>query len=256
MSNRIYNGENLGILKQLNDSSIDLIYIKPPSEINPIDINPDDLKRPFTLGITQYTNLYDEYLLYLEPRLVEAHRILTDQGTLYLHSNHKRGHYIKALILDPIFERDNFINEIVWAKEGNGGGSHAWPAKHENILMYAKTPDFKFNSANIDRIDYLAPKLVGKEKEELGKLPTDTWWYTQKISEKEILKRLISASTDRGDTVLDFFAGNGLTGEVCISLTRNFILIEETPQLLREMANKFKDQDVEWINFDPSSLQG
>jgi site-specific DNA-methyltransferase (adenine-specific) len=253
MSNRIYRGENLSILKQLDVSSVDLIYIKPPSELKPIDINPDDLKRSFTLGTTQYTNLYDEYLLYLESRLKEAYRILSKQGTLYLHSNHTRVHYIKALVLDPIFGRENFVNEIVWAKQSNGGGSRAWPAKHENILMYSKTSDFKFNADNIDRIPYLAPGLVSEEKEELGKLPTDTWWYTQKISEREILKRLISASTDPGDTVLDFFAGTGLTGEICFSLNRKFILIEENQKHIEEMVNKFQKKDIEWIGFDPSS---
>ncbi|NUM46437.1 MAG: site-specific DNA-methyltransferase [Anaerolineales bacterium] len=250
MSNRIYRGENLKILKQLDASSIDLIYIKPPSELNTSDINPDDLNRPFTVGTTQYTNLYDAYLLYLESCLIEAYRILADHGTLYLHSNHTRVHYIKTLVLDPIFGRENFVNEIVWAKQGNGGGSHAWPAKHENILMYSKTPDFKFNPDNIDRIPYLAPGLVSEEKEELGKLPTDTWWYTQNISEKEILKRLISASTDPGDTVLDFFAGTGLTGEICSSLDRRFILIEEDQKHIEEMVSKFRGNEVEWINFD------
>lgn len=247
MTHRIYRGENLKILKQIEDESIDLIYIKPPHDLTPTGIDPEDLKRPFTLGNTERTDLYDEYLIYLDYRLREAHRILAPHGTLYIHSDHTRVHYLKALVLDPIFERDNFINEIVWAKQGNGGGSHAWPAKHENILMYAKTPDFKFNTDNIDRIPYLAPSLVGEEKEELGKLPTDTWWYTQNISEKEILKRLISASTDPGDTVLDFFAGAGLTGEICLSLGRKFVLIEERQHFLAELANRFKDQPVEWL---------
>ena len=250
MSNRIYHGESLKILKQIEDTSIDLVYIRPPSNINPSGIHPEDLKRPFILGTTERTDLYDEYLIYLYYRLEEVYRILTPSGTLYLHSNHARVHYIKALVLDPIFDRENFINEIVWAKQGNGGGSHAWPAKHENILMYSKTPDFKFNTNNIDRIPYLAPSLVSDEKKERQKLPTDTWWYTQNISEKEILKRLISASTEPGDIVLDFFAGTGLTGEICSSLDRGFILIEEDQKLVEEMGSKFTGKDIEWINFD------
>ncbi len=157
---------------------------------------------------------------FLEPRLIEAHRVLAPHGTLYFHIDYREVHYCKVL-LDLIFGRENFINEIIWAYDYGGRPKNRWPAKHDNILMYVKDAgNYTFNREDIDRIPYMAPGLVGKEKAEKGKLPTDTWWHTiVSPTGKEktgyptqkplgILKRIIAASSNPGDLVLDFFAGS------------------------------------------------
>jgi len=114
----------------------------------------------------------------------------------------------------------------------------------------------------------MAPGLVGPEKAARGKLPTDTWWHTiVATNSKEktgyptqkpigVLNRIIRASSDPGDTVLDFFAGSGTTGASCLNLDRNFILIDNNYQALEVMARRFgKIQNIEWYGFDPSPFR-
>ena len=127
---------------------------------------------------TGYADTFDDYLAFLEPRLREAHRVLKPTGSLYFHIDYREVHYCKVL-LDRIFGRASFINEIIWAYDYGARTTKRWPAKHDNILFFAKDPDeFHFDTAEVDRIPYMAPGLVGEEKAALGKLPTDTWWHT------------------------------------------------------------------------------
>ena len=167
MTNRIYFGENLPILRQIDDASIDLIYIKPPIELEgDIEIDQDELRRQFRPGSRIYNDLHDVYLLYLAPRIIEAQRVLAPHVTIYFHTNPTRAHYCKVLLLDQIFDRENFLNEIIWALEdiSDENGS-AWPAKHDTVLVYVKdNKEKKFNIDQIDRISYMAPGLVGEEK--------------------------------------------------------------------------------------------
>jgi site-specific DNA-methyltransferase (adenine-specific) len=173
-------------------------------------------------------------------------------------------HYCK-LLLDDIFGRDSFINEIIWAYDFGGRSKKRWPAKHDNILFYAKNPqDYTFNRNEVDRIPYMAPGLVGKEKAARGKFPTDTWWHTivgTNSKEKTgyptqkpvgILRRIVAVSSNPGDVVLDFFAGSGTIGEVCFDLGRNFILVDNNPQAINVMQKRFEGIDsIEWINLKP-----
>jgi len=281
MENTIYFGDNLPILESLPNESINLIYIDPPfntgksqkrTQIKTTRSNRGDRigfsgQRYETteIGSKEYIDIFDDYLAFLEPRLVQAHRLLATNGTLYFHIDYREVHYCKIL-LDQIFGRESFINEIIWAYDFGGRSKKKWPAKHDNILMYAKDPNnFTFNTANIDRIPYMAPGLVGPEKAAKGKLPTDTWWHTivgTNSKEKTgyptqkplgILNRIIQASSNPGDTVIDFFAGSGTTGASCLELGRQFILIDNNPQSLEVMARRFKDySDIQWIGFNPT----
>ncbi|MHB8807441.1 MAG: DNA-methyltransferase, partial [Anaerolineaceae bacterium] len=196
----------------------------------------------------------------LEPRLREAYRILKADGSLYFHIDYREVHYCKVL-LDTIFGRDSFINEIIWAYDYGARTQKRWPPKHDNILWYAKDPNhYTFNYDAIDRIPYMAPGLVGKEKAARGKLPTDTWWHTivpTNSHEKTgyptqkplgVIRRIITASSNPGDLVLDFFAGSGTVGEACLEMDRNFILIDNNPQALQVMKNRFKENpSIEWV---------
>ncbi|MCC7129601.1 MAG: site-specific DNA-methyltransferase, partial [Anaerolineae bacterium] len=194
MQNKIYFGDNLPILRSMPDESVDLIYIDPPFntgkrqtrvQIRTVQSEAGDRTgfsgrryQTVRLGKKGYADLFDDYLQFLEPRLVEAHRVLSPRGSLYLHLDFREVHYCKVL-LDQIFGRASFLNEIIWAYDYGGRTKKKWPPKHDNILLYAKNPDdYTFNVKEIDRIPYMAPGLVGPEKAARGKLPTDTWWHT------------------------------------------------------------------------------
>ncbi len=282
MRNTIYFGDNLPILQSLSNESIDLIYIDPPfntgksqqrTQIKTTRAADGDRvgflgQRYQTTKIDTkgYTDIFDDFLAFLEPRLVEAYRVLTAQGTIYFHIDYREVHYCKIL-LDQIFGRESFLNEIIWAYDFGGRSKKKWPAKHDNILVYVKDPQkYTFNTDDIDRIPYMAPGLVGPEKAAKGKLPTDTWWHTivgTNSKEKTgyptqkplgILNRIIRASSNPGDRVLDFFAGSGTTGVSSLELARQFTLIDNNPQSLEVMAQRFSTvPDIEWIGFDPTS---
>ena len=255
---------------------MDLIYIDPPFNTGRVqgrthiktvrDENGDRVGfmgqsyRTIRLEERGYGDTFDDYLGFLEPRLLEAYRILKDDGSLYFHIDYREVHYCKIL-LDQIFGRDSFINEIIWAYDFGGRSKDKWPAKHDNILFYAKNPDkYTFNREAVDRIPYMAPGLVGKEKEARGKFPTDTWWHTivgTNSKEKTgyptqkpvgVLKRIIAVSSNEGDTVLDFFGGSGTTGAVCLELKRRFILMDNNPQSMEVMHKRFAGvKEIEWI---------
>ncbi len=275
MPNQIYLGDNLPILQTLPTASIDLIYIDPPFNTGKIQSrtqiqtlhNENGDRTGFAgrryettkLGSRGYGDIFDDYLAFLEPRLMEAYRVLKPDGSLYFHIDYREVHYCKVL-LDAIFGRESFLNEIIWAYDYGGRTRKKWPPKHDNILWYAKDPlHYTFNREEVDRIPYMAPTLVGKEKASRGKLPTDTWWHTivpTNSREKTgyptqkpmgILRRIILASSNPGDTVLDFFAGSGTTGAVCLELNRQFILVDNNPQSLEVMRTRFHGIGIEWV---------
>lgn len=128
--------------------------------------------------------------------------------------------------------------------------------------------NYIFNFDDMERIPYMAPGLVGPEKAALGKTPTDTWWHTiVPTNGKEktgyptqkplgILKRIIQVSSPKNGMVLDFFSGSGTTGAACLELGRRFILVDENPEALEVMAQRFLGvPDIEWVNFDPKPFQ-
>lgn len=275
MQNKIYFGDNLPILQSLPSESIDLIYIDPPfntgksqsrKQIKTVaDENGDRIGfqgrayRTIELGKKAYRDQFDDYLGFLEPRLREAYRLLKPNGSLYFHIDYREVHYCKIL-LDQIFGRPSFINEIIWAYDYGARTKKKWPPKHDNILWYAKDPNhYTFNVEEIERIPYMAPGLVGKEKAERGKLPTDTWWHTivpTNGPEKTgyptqkplgILRRIIQASSNPGEVVMDFFGGSGTTAAACLEFNRFFILIDNNPQSIQIMRKRFKDESIQWV---------
>jgi site-specific DNA-methyltransferase (adenine-specific) len=276
MPNTIYFGDNLPILQSLPSVSIDLIYIDPPFNTGKTQArtqirterSADGDRVGFggrryetiKIGAKGYADIFDDYLAFLEPRLTEAYRLLKTTGSLYFHIDYREVHYCKIL-LDAIFGRDCFLNEIIWAYDYGGRPKNRWPAKHDNILLYVKDPEhYTFNQDAVDRIPYMAPGLVGEVKAARGKLPTDTWWHTIVATNgKEktgyptqkplgVLRRILLASSNPGDTVLDFFAGSGTTGAACLELDRQFVLVDNNPQSLDVMRNRFAGiPGIEWI---------
>lgn len=278
-SGTIYYGDNLPILRSFPAESFELVYIDPPfntgkvqgrTQIQTVRSEEDGDRTGFAgrryttlkVGRKSYADLFDDYLGFLEPRLEEACRVLTAAGTLYFHIDYREVHYCK-LLLDGIFGRDHFLNEVIWAYDYGARTKKKWPPKHDNILVYVKDPaHYTFNAEALDRIPYMAPGLVGPEKAARGKLPTDTWWATivpTNSREKtgyptqkplSILRRIITASSNPGERVLDFFAGSGTTGAACLELGRAFALVDNNPQALEVMSRRFSGtRDIEWIGW-------
>jgi len=236
-ANIVVFGDNLDYLKKLASESIDLIYIDPPFNTgkkqsrtaykSTRDVNGNRMGfkgksyKFVKEQVTSYNDSFEDYWSFLEPRLEEAWRVLRKDGTLYLHLDYREVHYAKVL-LDALFGKESFLNEIIWAYDYGAKAKSKWPAKHDNILVYVKDPEnYCFNNEAVDREPYMAPGLVTPEKAEKGKLPTDVWWHTiVSPTGKEktgyatqkpegILRRIIQASSNEGDVVLDFFAGSG-----------------------------------------------
>lgn len=269
---RVIFGDNLEVLRSLPDESFDLIYIDPPFNTGRVqeraqlvtarDEDGDRTGfggkryRTTKIGSRGFADAFDDYLAFLEPRIVEAHRLLKPSGSFYFHIDYREVHYCKVLI-DGIFGRDCFYNEVIWAYDYGARTERRWPPKHDNILVYAKTKDgYLFNADEVDRIPYMAPGLVGPEKAARGKLPTDTWWHTivsptgkEKLgypTQKPlgILRRIVRASSPRGGVVLDFFAGSGTTGAAALESERSFVLIDKNPEAIAVMRQRFADADV------------
>ena len=263
---RIVLADNLEVLRTLDDGSIDLIYIDPPFNTGrtqtrvALRTERDEAGdrtgfqgqryRTTTLGATGYGDRFDDYLAFLEPRLAEAHRVLAGTGSLFFHIDYREAHYCKVL-LDGIFGRESFINEIVWVYDYGGRPKRRWPAKHDTILWYAKDPaHYTFHLDAVDRIPYMAPELVGAEKAARGKTPKDVWWHTivptnskEKIgyaTQKPLglLERIVKVHSSPGDRLLDFFAGSGTFGEAAARHGRSCLLVDDNPEAVRIMERR------------------
>jgi site-specific DNA-methyltransferase (adenine-specific) len=251
-------GDNLELLPELDDGIFQVAYLDPPFNTGRVQrrrtlatVTADDGDRTGFQGRRYATSViaessfvdeFDDYLGFLEPRLLEVRRLLCESGTLYLHIDYREAHYVK-LLLDGLFGRDCFLNEIIWAYDYGARPRRRWPAKHDTILVYVKDPNrYWFDAEAVEREPYMAPGLVTAEKAARGKLPTDVWWHTiVSPTGKEktgyptqkpegILRRIVQASSKPGDWCLDCFAGSGTLGAVAAALGRRFVLIDSNPE--------------------------
>lgn len=268
---KIVNGDNLPFLNRMSSSSVNLIYIDPPfntgktqkrETIKTIRSEQGDRvgfqgERYQTTkqGATSYEDSFDDYLAFVKPRLLEAYRVLTDDGSLFFHIDYREAHYCKIL-LDEIFGRASFMNEIIWAYDYGGRSKSRWSCKHDTIFWYAKNPkDYTFNFDEMDRIPYMAPGLVGAEKAARGKTPTDVWWHTiVPTNSKErtgyatqkpvgLLNRIVKVHSSPDDLLLDFFAGSGSFGQAARDNGRAVILVDNNPEAVAVMNKRFSSHD-------------
>ena len=280
--NWVLYADNAEVIPRLPDGTFRLIYIDPPFNSGKVQRRTKlatvrcaegdrvgfggQRYRTVTLGATSYADAFDDYLAFIAPRLEHARRLLTDDGTLYFHIDYREAHYCKVL-LDQIFGRDCFINEIIWAYDFGGRSRRRWPAKHDTILVYAKNAEeYFFDQAAIERIPYMAPGLVSKEKAARGKLPTDVWWHTIVATNgKErtgyatqkpegVVRRILSASSQEGDWVLDFFAGSGTTGAVAQQMNRRFVMIDNNDEAIRVMARRLGAEGIRYVEAELNPL--
>jgi site-specific DNA-methyltransferase (adenine-specific) len=266
-------GDNLEALRKLQTGSVQLIYIDPPFNTGKVqsrtqiktvhdDVGGDRIGfagrsyRTEKLGTTSYSDTFDDFTGFLRPRIEEAYRVLASTGSFFFHIDYREVHYCK-IMLDEVFGRRCFQNEIIWAYDYGARAKKRWPAKHDNILWYSKDPErYTFNLDECDRIAYMAPGLVGPEKAARGKTPTDVWWHTiVPTNGKErtgyatqkplgILERIVKVHSNPGDIVLDFFAGSGTTGEAAARHGRDYLLVDSNPQAVELMRRRLSHPEV------------
>jgi site-specific DNA-methyltransferase (adenine-specific) len=256
-------GDCLELLPGFAPESFQLVYIDPPFNTGTTRVRRtltavrDEAGartgfqgRRYTtklLAESSYRDSFEDYLAFLAPRLEEGRRLLAREGTLYFHIDYRESHHCK-LLLDEIFGRECFLNEIIWAYDYGARTKRRWPAKHDTILVYVKDPGaYLFDGEQVDREPYMAPGLVTAEKAARGKLPTDVWWHTivptaghEKTGyptqkPEGVLRRIVQASTRPGDWCLDFFAGSGTLGAVAAQLGRRYVLIDSNPKAVEVM---------------------
>ncbi|MCX5755611.1 MAG: DNA methyltransferase [Gemmatimonadetes bacterium] len=271
----VHRGDNLDVLARLRAGTFDFIYIDPPFNTGKeqrrarLLTSRDDTgnrtgfggKRYSTkqVGSSGYADKFDNYLAFLEPRLLEARRVLRARGGLMVHLDYREVHYVKVM-LDEIFGRESFKNEIIWAYDYGARTTKKWSAKHDTILWYTKDPErFTYRADESDRLPYMAPGLVTPEKRARGKMPTDTWWHTiVSPTGKEktgyptqkplgILERIVKVHTKPGDKLLDFFAGSGSFGDAADKHGRDVVLVDSNAEAIRVMKARFKGREARFV---------
>ena len=276
---RIVLANNMDVLPGIESASVPLIYIDPPfntgrdqqrTRIRTVADETGDRTgfagrryRTEKLGTSAFPDAFDDFTAFLEPRLAQAHRILSPTGSFFLHIDYREVHYCKVL-LDSIFGRECFLGEIIWAYDYGARSKKRWSTKHDNILWYAKDPAaYTFNYEEMDRIPYMAPGLVGEEKAARGKTPTDVWWHTIVPTNGPertgyptqkplgVLLRIVKVHSNPGELVLDFFAGSGTTGEAAARTGRDFLLVDDNPEAARVMAERLAEFEPECVGFEP-----
>jgi site-specific DNA-methyltransferase (adenine-specific) len=265
---RVVLADNLRVLSRLADQSVDLIYVDPPFNtgqrrtLRSLRTVRDELGgdrvgfqgrryRTIPLGALSYLDVFNDYLAFLSPRFVEFRRVLKQSGTLYVHLDAREVHYCKVL-LDSIFGRACFLNEVIWAYDYGGRPRRRWPAKHDNILVYVRDPRrYYFDPEGAERVPYMAPGLVGPLKAARGKRLTDTWWATiVPTNGRErtgyptqkplaVLRRIVRTSSPEGGLVADFFAGSGTTGVAAHEVGRPFLLVDNSAEAFNVMTRRF-----------------
>jgi site-specific DNA-methyltransferase (adenine-specific) len=264
----VHFGDNLAVLEQFAPASFDLIYIDPPfntgktqsrSQLKTSEDASGDRTgfggkryRSVKVGAKSYADTFDDYMAFLEPRLVRARELLRPTGSFFLHLDYREVHYAKVM-LDGLFGRDCFQNEIIWAYDYGARSTKKWSAKHDNILWYSMHPtEYTFQLDEADRIPYMAPGLVTPEKAARGKTPTDTWWHTiVSPTGKEktgyptqkplgVLERIVKVHSLPGARLLDFFAGAGSFGEAAHRSGRDVVLVDNNPEAIAVMRTRFQ----------------
>jgi site-specific DNA-methyltransferase (adenine-specific) len=259
-------GDNAAALAKLPERFFDLVYVDPPFNTGraqarrtlAVTASPDGERVGFggrryrsrLLRSLSYDDSFADYLAFLEPRLARARELLAPHGTLYFHIDYREAHYCK-LLLDDLFGRDAFLNELIWSYDYGAKPRRRWPAKHDTILVYVRTPGaHHFDADAVEREPYMAPGLVSAEKAARGKRPTDVWFHTivptnghEKTGyptqkPEGVLRRIVAASSRPGGWCLDPFAGSGTLGAVCRGLGRRFVMIDNNPAAIEVMRTR------------------
>jgi site-specific DNA-methyltransferase (adenine-specific) len=264
--NRVLLGDNLALLRELPDASVAMVYADPPFNTGRRQVrrtlattpDPDGDRTGFggrryatqLRAESSFADAFEDYLGFLTPRLQELRRVLTPEGTLYLHLDYREAHAVK-LLLDDLFGRDAFLNELIWAYDYGAKPRTRWPQKHDTILVYVRDPGrYHFDAEAVDREPYMAPGLVTPEQRERGKRPTSVMWHTivsptgrEKTGyptqkPEALVRRFVQASSRPGELCLDPFAGSGTLGAVAAKLGRRFLLMDSSADAVAVMQRR------------------
>lgn len=282
---KIILGDNAKVLPTLPSAFARLIYIDPPfntgrvqkrDRMRVVQSDGEGSRTGFggkrydveKVQSGSYEDSFEDFESFLMPRIEASLHCLTPDGSLFVHLDYREVHYIKVA-LDKLLGRDRFMNEIIWAYDYGGRPKNRWPQKHDTILWYAMNPDdYVFNYDEMDRIPYMAPSLVSKEKAERGKTPTDVWWHTiVPTSGREktgyptqkplgVLNRIVKVHTRPGDVVLDYFAGSGTTGEAAVGNGRGFVLVDRSEEAVRVMERRLSGWEPALEGIEASMVSG
>jgi len=263
--NKVYQGDCLEVIKKIDDKIIDLVYVDPPffSGINYEIVFKDSKKRKFAFN-DKFENI-DVYLDFMKKRVFELHRVLKDTGSFYLHCDWHASHYLKVMC-DNIFGYSKFRNEIVWHYRRWTGKAKIFQKLHDVILFYTKSDNYKFNvlyteytEGSVDRkMQGILHRFKGNESflvsdktiDKKGVRENDVWqipfvapsakerlgYPTQKP--EALIERIIKASSNKEDLVLDPFCGCGTTIAVAQRLQRKWIGIDVSPSACKLMKNR------------------
>ena len=288
-SNRtLWTGDNLDVMRGMNSGAVDLIYLDPPFNSNrdraaPIGSEaagaafrdtwtPSDVDEAWRGEIADrdptlyavidaagrsHGKAMKSYLIMMAVRLMEMRRLLKETGSIYLHCDPTASHYLKML-MDAVFGRRNFLNEIVWLYRTGGVGKRWFGRKHDTILFYAKTPDYRFHPqkeksrlshgygfSNVEihrdergpytlvgmRDHWDVPALRGNQPEAVG-------YPTQKPL--ALLDRIVKASSSEGDVVLDPFAGCATACVAAELLGREWVGIDVSPLAAKLVKSRLR----------------
>lgn len=294
--NKIFWGDNLQVMSHLLKNfrgKINLIYIDPPFDSKADYKRKIEIKN---IGKTlsdsscfeekQYGDIWtnDEYLQFMYERFIIMRDLLSETGCIYVHCDWHKSHHLR-LIMDEVFGQDNFRNEIIWWYLWGGRGKTQWNSKHDNLLFYSKNSSWTFNYMDVlddhtlmtegskNRLNYAGAMVTTKsESSEIPAdkvLPSDTWYIATinaMAKEKEnyptqkpekLLDRIIMASSNPGDIVLDCFMGSGTTQAVAMKLGRRFIgadinlgAVQTTTKRLLSVAAELEDQHNKYTGFE------
>jgi len=246
---RLIHADNLALMAELADRSLDLVYIDPPFATGTV-------RRGLGGEFGDRTGDPDAFVAWLTPHLAESRRLLRETGSLFVHLDYRASHYVKVA-LDHLFGRARLVNEIVWCYSVGGKGRRSFGRKHDSILWYGRTADYTFypDAVRVPRKPASHMRVVrgpdGQPVQEktdrrtgrvyrypvaAGKVPEDWWidietlnrgdeertgWPTQKP--ERLLERIVAAASGPGERVADWFAGSGTTAVVAQRLGRRFI---------------------------------
>ena len=253
-------------------SKIQVVYIDPPfytkeKFMSSIKLHSEILGDSKVLKIGAYDDHISEslevYLKNLAIRMMLIRTLLKDSGTVWVHLDRRVTHYARIL-MDLVFGADNFVNEIIWTYKSGGASKKTFARKHDNILVYSKTDQYKFNilqekSYNrgfkpyrfkgvkeyCDEVGWYT--LVNMKDvwqlDMVGRTSAERSGYATQKPEK-LVERIIESCSDPGDICADFYAGSGTLGAVCARLGRGWILCDNNPAaLVCQMERLNKDED-------------
>ena len=260
-SGEVYCADNLEMMRSLATSDFkgkfQMIYMDPPfySGAKYFSRRSDGSKK------LAYSDVWGagllEYLEMIAKRILIVRELLSDDGLMWIHLDYRAVHYVK-IIMDEIFGMENMVNEIVWGYRSGGASGKRFARKHDTILLYSKTKEYKFNpqkekSYNRGALPYNFKGVQEYEDEngwytlvnmrDVWEIPMvgrtsgeRTGYATQKP--EELIRRMVLASTDVGDLCGDFFAGSGTLGAVCMGLGRSFVLCDKNEDACRIMVDR------------------